>query len=194
MNPQFLQMVSPNETVVVISLSTTIAETSGMINICLPHVVFIAQMQNQDPTNPMDDREFIAQMAQFSSLEQMTYTPSVFAMLPQLLERSGTSENGSITAFYTVLVDGDDMNEPIADAVRGILDGHFVLERQLANKGHYPAINILKSISRVMDDIVQTEHSQLAKKIREPPEGMEELPLEQQTDIAQILATIVTHF
>ncbi|KMK77218.1 flagellar protein export ATPase FliI [Alkalihalobacillus pseudalcaliphilus] len=94
------------------------------------------------------------------------YTPSVFAMLPQLLERSGTSENGSITAFYTVLVDGDDMNEPIADAVRGILDGHFVLERQLANKGHYPAINILKSISRVMDDIVQTEHSQLAKKIR----------------------------
>src|SRR5690625_1068090 len=94
------------------------------------------------------------------------YTPSVFAMLPKLLERTGTSDTGTITAFYTVLVDGDDMNEPIADAVRGILDGHFVLERRLAEMGQFPAINILKSVSRVMHDIVSPAHRTTVQKIR----------------------------
>lgn len=95
------------------------------------------------------------------------YTPSVFAKLPKLMERSGTSQNGSITAFYTVLVDGDDFNEPIADAVRGILDGHIVLSRALAHKNHYPAIDILNSVSRLMPSIAQDTHKEAASVARD---------------------------
>ena len=95
------------------------------------------------------------------------YPPSTFSHLPILLERAGTNgRQGSITGIYTVLVEGDDMNEPIADAVRSIVDGHIVLDRELASKGHYPAVNVLSSISRLMYDVTKKEHLDLAYKCR----------------------------
>ncbi len=95
------------------------------------------------------------------------YTPSVFAMLPRLLERAGAGERGAITALYTVLVEGDDMNEPVADAVRGILDGHIVLSRALAHFNHYPAIDVLESVSRLTRDVCSPEEVSVAGRARE---------------------------
>ena len=94
------------------------------------------------------------------------YTPSVYSVMPKLLERAGKSDVGSITGLYTVLVDGDDLTEPVTDAARGILDGHIVLNRAIANRNHYPAIDVLASVSRVMNAVVTKEHKEAANKFK----------------------------
>jgi type III secretion protein N (ATPase) len=94
------------------------------------------------------------------------FPPSVFSTLPRLMERAGNSDHGSITALYTVLVEGDDMTEPIADETRSILDGHIILSRKLASANHYPAIDVMASVSRVMGNIVSKEHKTAAGKLR----------------------------
>ena len=95
------------------------------------------------------------------------FPPSVFALLPRLLERSGRTNNGSITGLYTVLVEGDDTSEPIADAVRGTLDGHVLLSRKLAEQGHFPAVDVLLSVSRLMNDVTSEEHRRAAISLRQ---------------------------
>ena len=95
------------------------------------------------------------------------YVPSVFSMLPKILERTGTSETGAITAIYTVLVEGDDMNEPVADAVRGFLDGHIVLSRKLANANHFPAVDVLSSVSRLDRAVCSEEEINLISEARD---------------------------
>jgi type III secretion protein N (ATPase) len=102
------------------------------------------------------------------------YPPSVFSMLPRLLERTGNSATGSITALYTVLVAGGDMEEPIADEVRGIVDGHILLSRKLATRNHWPAIDVLPSLSRVMNGVVTREHREAAGRFREVLSAYEE--------------------
>jgi len=94
------------------------------------------------------------------------YPPSVFAEIPRLMERTGSNHKGTITALYTVLVQGGDFDEPIADEVRGILDGHILLNRNLADRGHWPAVDVLPSLSRVMNNIVDQNHSEAATKLR----------------------------
>jgi flagellum-specific ATP synthase len=95
------------------------------------------------------------------------YTPSVFSLLPQLLERAGAGERGSITGLFTVLVEADDMNDPVADAVRSILDGHIVLTRELATQNHYPAVDVLESVSRLTRDLTSPEQQELVSRARE---------------------------
>lgn len=94
------------------------------------------------------------------------YPPSVYSEMPKLLERAGNSATGSITGLYTVLVDGDDFNEPITDTARSILDGHIMLSRGLAHKNHYPAIDVMQSISRVMSQVASSEHKKLAGRLK----------------------------